>query len=183
MDARRRTASTSPWRRWWAADILTASAPVSQRGFCSRGWEPLTQHGVMKDGPCSRDPHKTSPISNSRRELVAAHLPTAVAAMVISSVRIQGTAKPPSLTGSIAISLGTHRRERISSRVPHTKSKIKPCRRDTMPGVGQQRRARKVILGTAIDRARQAHCSTVWVFSRASTSLPHIEYIWSSSHQ
>ena len=62
----------------------------------------------MKDGPCSRDSHKTSPISDSRRELVAAHVPTAVVAMVINSVRTQGTPKPPILTGSIAIYLGTH---------------------------------------------------------------------------
>ena len=55
--------------------ILTASAPVSQREFFSRGWDPLTQHGVMKDGPCSRDPQ--------RRLLTAKRVATSVTNCVL----------------------------------------------------------------------------------------------------
>ena len=54
----------------------------------------------------------------TREETVPAHCPTAFAAIVISSVRIHGTDRPPCCIGSEAISEGTHGRDLLPLQTP-----------------------------------------------------------------
>ena len=96
-------------------------------------------------------------MSKSLEDTVASHFLTGVVAIVINSFRIQGDASPACWIGKAEISEGTHDRDRFLSRMPYTKSIIKLCRRVTTVG-GQQCRAKKVILGTAIARAVIARC-------------------------
>ena len=70
-----------------------------------------------------------SPINKSLEETVAAHCPTAIADIVISSVRIHNIDRSPCCVVNEAISEGTHGRDLLPSRMP---DKVQLCNRVTM---------------------------------------------------